>query len=238
MLREFLAATSVLIAAAGTGAAQQAEPQPQQRATQSPEAGGAVTGAGGSSQWRGEAGLLVDRLRGASVVDQEGEELGAVQDLRIDERGQLTAVVVEQAAAEPQPGAGQASDGRGTAAERPAREQVAEREPVDFIPAQEEGQILAGEVIGLSVMGGNGEEIGRIGDLILDASGQVAGTLLDVGGFLGIAQKQVAVPWRQINFSAVEQIAAIDVSGERLEAAPDFETIAEIRRGREAEPAQ
>lgn len=233
MLRELLAATSVLIAVAGTGAAQ-TEPQPQQRGqTQRSGAVGAVTGEGGC-----EARLLVQRLRGAGVVNQEGEELGAVRDLRIDERGRLTAVVVEQAAEEQQPPAGQARDGEGTAGERPAREQVAEQEPVDFIPAQEEGQILAGEVIGLSVMGGNGEEIGRIGDLILDASGQVAGTLLDVGGFLGIAQKQVAVPWRQINFSAVEQIAAIDVSSERLEAAPDFETIAEIRRGREAEPAQ
>ena len=41
----------------------------------------------------------------------------------------------------------------------------------------------------------NGDRIGKIGDLTLDNSGKISEAIVDMGGFLGVGQKPVAVPF-------------------------------------------
>jgi hypothetical protein len=51
----------------------------------------------------------------------------------------------------------------------------------------------ANELIGEGVVNGAGEDVATIADLLLDENGTVRQVVLDVGGFLGIASKPVAI---------------------------------------------
>ncbi len=55
------------------------------------------------------------------------------------------------------------------------------------------GDIRAEEMIGTTVYGAKDENVGEIGDVILTSDGKVDSYIIDVGGFLGMGEKEVAV---------------------------------------------
>lgn len=57
----------------------------------------------------------------------------------------------------------------------------------------EQGAISADELIGARVYGSDDADIGEIGDVILSADDQIEAYIVDVGGFLGIGEKPVAL---------------------------------------------
>ena len=132
-------------------------------------------------------------------------------------------------------------------AEMPAEQEVAEEKeatpPPDmtFIQVQDEAQFLADEeVIGKEVVNIMDEEVGTIADLVMDQDQKLVGVVLSVGGFLGIAEKWVAVPVEEIDFPTAEQPARllVAVTEEQLKNAPDFTTRAAVEAEAEAERAQ
>ena len=52
-------------------------------------------------------------------------------------------------------------------------------------------QVVA--ILGKSVRGREGEDMGRIVDVIVNRSGQVRAAVIDFGGFLGVGSRRVAV---------------------------------------------
>lgn len=57
----------------------------------------------------------------------------------------------------------------------------------------------ADDLIGTDVKSRVGEkDIGKINDLILDKDGQVVAVIVDVGGFLGMGAKSVAIDWQAV----------------------------------------
>ncbi len=65
------------------------------------------------------------------------------------------------------------------------------------IPA---GELKAEELVGTTVYGANDENVGEINDLVLTQDGKVEAVIIDVGGFLGIGEKQVAVGFDKLAF--------------------------------------
>jgi len=63
------------------------------------------------------------------------------------------------------------------------------------------GQWRASKLIGVNVYNQQNEKIGEIDELILNSSGQVAGAIIGVGGFLGLGERDVMVPMNQLRFS-------------------------------------
>ena len=63
-----------------------------------------------------------------------------------------------------------------------------------FLDRQED-EILAGRLIGTTVYNGADEALGEVGDVLLTADGRLKGVVVGVGGFLGLAERNVAVPW-------------------------------------------
>jgi len=61
-------------------------------------------------------------------------------------------------------------------------------------------QIRADELIGSNIYGADEANIGSIGDVILTQDGQVDALIVDVGGFLGIGSREVAVGLDNIEF--------------------------------------
>jgi sporulation protein YlmC with PRC-barrel domain len=71
----------------------------------------------------------------------------------------------------------------------------------DFSPFDETG-LTADELRGIAVYGINDEQIGAIGDIIANPDGSFDAVIVDVGGFLGLGAKPVAVGFDNRVFSA------------------------------------
>lgn len=84
------------------------------------------------------------------------------------------------------------------------------------------GQRRAEEVIGQPLVNATGEEIGDIKDLVLD-SGQVVYAVVGVGGFLGMGERKVTIPFEQIQLSEDEARIMTLMTEEDLKALPEYD---------------
>lgn len=87
---------------------------------------------------------------------------------------------------------------------------------------------LGSELTGMTVHNGQFESIGSINDLIVDGEkGNIRFAVVGVGGFLGMGETDVMVPWGafrwQPNTDTNEEVFVLDVSREQLEKAPRFD---------------
>ena len=97
--------------------------------------------------------------------------------------------------------------------------------PDRFVTVQPSDQWLASQFIGQGVSNDAGEVIGDINDLLFDKSGKVANVVIGVGGFLGIGEKNVAIPYNALAITADangKRVIKAALSRERLHSAPDF----------------
>jgi len=70
--------------------------------------------------------------------------------------------------------------------------------PVDM--ASVKGNWRTSKLVGLSVYNDNNESLGSINDLLTDKNGEIKAVVLGVGGFLGVAEPLVAVPFDKVKF--------------------------------------
>jgi len=64
-----------------------------------------------------------------------------------------------------------------------------------FITQQQSNQWRASRLIGLNVYGADNERIGDINEVLVDRNGNADAVVVGVGGFLGIGEKNVALPF-------------------------------------------
>ncbi|MCK0168756.1 PRC-barrel domain-containing protein [Jannaschia sp. S6380] len=74
------------------------------------------------------------------------------------------------------------------------------------------------------------DDIGEIGDLIIGVDGNLQSVVVDVGGFLGIGEREVAINWSALRpvyeeDNLQEYFLGLNVTREELEAAPEVERI-------------
>jgi sporulation protein YlmC with PRC-barrel domain len=62
------------------------------------------------------------------------------------------------------------------------------------------GDWRTSKVVGLSVYNSKDENIGAISDLLMDKSGNIKAAVIGVGGFLGMGEHLVAIPFDKIKF--------------------------------------
>jgi sporulation protein YlmC with PRC-barrel domain len=77
-----------------------------------------------------------------------------------------------------------------------------------FMTQEQPGQWRASKLEGLNVYNNNDEKIGDISELIVDNSGKIQAVVIGVGGFLGMGERDVAVPFDQIRFVNEPRTAA------------------------------
>jgi sporulation protein YlmC with PRC-barrel domain len=86
------------------------------------------------------------------------------------------------------------------------------------------GAAKASDVIGMEVQNFQNEKLGKVDDLAVDVeSGRIVQVILSTGGFLGIGNTLNAVPPGALQYDATEKALRLDVSKEKLKAAPRFE---------------
>jgi sporulation protein YlmC with PRC-barrel domain len=94
-----------------------------------------------------------------------------------------------------------------------------------FVTQQPANEWLAGVFIGEAVHNATGETIGDVSDLVFDHKGQISTVVIGVGGFLGLGEKGVGVPFSTLTFNVGkdgERVIVVALSKQDLTLAPKF----------------
>jgi sporulation protein YlmC with PRC-barrel domain len=67
-------------------------------------------------------------------------------------------------------------------------------------------------------------KIGEVNDILLDANGKIAAVIVGVGGFLGVGEKDVAVPFNALKVTEKDndRYLVMNTTKEALESAPGY----------------
>ncbi|OCP16928.1 MULTISPECIES: PRC-barrel domain-containing protein [unclassified Ensifer] len=100
-----------------------------------------------------------------------------------------------------------------------------------YLTEQASDQIATSTYVGQTVYNAGDEKVGEINDLIIKKDGGVEAAVIGVGGFLGLGEKNVAVPFDRIQISEQPNTDALKLTttetAETLKAAPEFKTKAQ-----------
>jgi sporulation protein YlmC with PRC-barrel domain len=64
------------------------------------------------------------------------------------------------------------------------------------------------QLMGIDVYGADNQKIGDIDEVLVDRQGKIHGLVVGVGGFLGIGQKDVAIPFDQVQWMSNQEVQA------------------------------
>jgi sporulation protein YlmC with PRC-barrel domain len=95
----------------------------------------------------------------------------------------------------------------------------------NFVTKQAAGEVLTHRLVGTKVLNALAEEIGEVKDVVIDKTGMATTVVVGVGGFLGIPEKLIAVPYSEIQIGDVVQssrVVVLDASKDALKAAPAY----------------
>ncbi len=83
---------------------------------------------------------------------------------------------------------------------------------------------IAMPILGRTVYGASGDTVGRVVDVLVDGAGLPQAAVLDVGGFLGVGNRTIAVHWSTLHFrpSDKEHPITIDMPADEIKAAPEY----------------
>lgn len=93
------------------------------------------------------------------------------------------------------------------------------RAKINYVTRQAPTDWSAQALIGRNVKNRDGETLGDINNVILNEKGNVVAVTIGVGGFLGIGEKDVGVPFDNIDFRASEIAVDRDANDSREERA-------------------
>jgi len=125
----------------------------------------------------------------------------------------------------------------------------------EYVTAQSPTDWTAQTLIGKTVQNSNGDTLGEVNNVILNEKGKVVAITVGVGGFLGLGEKDVGVPFKALKFRDEDvmdkkaegedtadvntddadhddTVIVIDATKEQLEAAPSFVWLGEKREKR------
>ena len=84
--------------------------------------------------------------------------------------------------------------------------------------------VKASNIIGTSVVDPKGSSLGDIKEVVIDPrTGKVAYAVVSFGGFLSMGEKLFAIPFSAFKYDMTKNEYVLDVSKERLKAAPGFD---------------
>jgi len=101
----------------------------------------------------------------------------------------------------------------------------------DEVKAKDEAMTdghIASTLMGASVYnsaGKDGQDIGKVDDLVIDKDGKIVSVVVGVGGFLGIGSKDVAIDYSQVKWEQGNGSwwIIVPTTADQLKALPDFD---------------
>jgi len=81
-------------------------------------------------------------------------------------------------------------------------------------------------ILGRQVLDQTGKAGGRIVDVLVDQYGQTRAAVIDVGGFMGLGQRRIAVAWRGLRFNPANGEITLLLPADQIGAAPEYKPAA------------
>jgi hypothetical protein len=105
----------------------------------------------------------------------------------------------------------------------------AEKSAVPAVPndkmASLGSEVAASDLLNQKVKNPANETVGDINDLSIGGDGKIAAVIIGVGGFLGMGEKNVSLPYDQLTFSRDANgnlVVSVNISKESLQSAPEW----------------
>ena len=88
-------------------------------------------------------------------------------------------------------------------------------------------KVAATGILGRTVSGPDGQPIGRVVDVLVDAGSNPRAAVIDFGGFMGVGTRHVAVNWSDLVFPPVNakdpaSDIRLDLTADQIKAAPSY----------------
>lgn len=84
--------------------------------------------------------------------------------------------------------------------------------------------MAASTLDGDKILSTDGEEVGKVKDIMLDVqAGRIAYVVMSCGGFLGIGDKLLAIPWNAMTLDTTRKCFLVALSSEKIKNAPGFD---------------
>ena len=92
------------------------------------------------------------------------------------------------------------------------------------VPAEQVAPVELTGLLGHAVVDAKGSELGRIVDLLADGQGKVRAVVVDVGGFIGLGNRKVAVAWSALRFATGDTgpVISIVIPQDRIKSWADY----------------
>jgi PRC-barrel domain len=117
---------------------------------------------------------------------------------------------------------------------KPVRKETSPQSPTSAVVAEGSPGAAAGSeikaisvsvmsILGTKVQGPAGEDLGRVVDVLADASGRVRVAIIDFGGFLGVGDRRIAVEWPLLRFNPADPSSVmLSVGRDKLKSMPEY----------------
>lgn len=81
-------------------------------------------------------------------------------------------------------------------------------------------------VLGQTVSAPDGKTIGRLIDVLVGATGKPEAAVIDVGGFMGVGSRKIAVHWNTLHFApdSKQHQITLELTLDQIKAAPEYNT--------------
>jgi hypothetical protein len=86
-------------------------------------------------------------------------------------------------------------------------------------------EVAASDLLNQKVKNSANETVGEINDLSIGSDGKIAAVIIGVGGFLGMGEKNVQLPYEQLTFSRDASgylVVTANITKESLQSAPEW----------------
>jgi sporulation protein YlmC with PRC-barrel domain len=87
------------------------------------------------------------------------------------------------------------------------------------------GYVGASKLVGLNVRNAQDETIGEIKDVLIASNGAIQSAIVGVGGFLGMGERNVALPWSQLKLhrDGDQLKAMVSMNKDQLKTLPEYQ---------------
>jgi hypothetical protein len=110
-------------------------------------------------------------------------------------------------------------------AQDPAASPTSDKAPVEKSAALRSGDVSARALLKGSIKNAANETIGDVNDVLIGDNGKISAVIVGVGGFLGMGEKDVALPYDQLVFAkdaGDDLVVTTSATKESLETAPEY----------------
>ena len=99
-------------------------------------------------------------------------------------------------------------------------------------PSPSTGRLLASDIYKANVYDPSENKIGDVTDLIIDSNANVTAAIVSVGGFIGVGQKDVMIPFNELKVSTRDgkDWFVLNRTKDDLKMLPTFDKKAEVNK--------